>query len=386
LGSRFGKVTQIISALCSITGIIYFAGWEIAITQSGLESLVKFSEWNSSVVWSVAIFSFVGIALLYSVLGGQKINSILNPIFNRIKFFLFGLIVIAIIYVVYAKGELSFELLVPNFSVALLSIGIIGFITNILFNFFWQFVDNTSWQTISSSSPISSGLKKLLPRTSVGVLFAYLLGTLLGALLRFIPELNSDNILGSFATIFNSEIAWIFILSFIILLLLSMMSLVDGLGLSISQSFIVDLGIGNKVKQKIKKISRLQLARLCTIIAVIFAAFGVRLILNAFGVSIFDFVYILIVAQLSLIGTVLVGLMFPNKNISYMWVSIIGSLFVGISANILGGVLKMDWLIDAAGTITILTSIFIAVLIYFTNMPAPNKRFGVSRGVCSGTL
>ncbi|SEH97652.1 hypothetical protein [Akkermansia glycaniphila] len=365
LGSKFGRTTRIISALCSIIGIVYFTGWEIAITLNGVESLASFSDLGNSVNWPIITTLIVMTALFYTVLGGVKANSIINPILNAVKLFLLCGVVCTMLWIVYDKEQLSVGLFVPDFDLSILKLGVIAFITNIIFNLSWQFVDNSSWQTISSSNNDIAGLKKLLPRTSIGVLFAYILGTILGVTLRVIPDLNSDNILGNLALMCSSRYSFLLPLSMIVLLLFSMMSLVDGLGLSVSQTIMVDLRITNKCKKVITSISPMQLARFFTILSGIFAAWGVSFILNILGINIFDFVYIFIVIQLSLLGPVLVGLLFKFRNIQFIWVSIVISCVVGISANVFGGLWKISWLLDAAGTITTLTSILVAFSMYW---------------------
>lgn len=365
LGCKFGKATQIISALCSIVGILYFTGWEIAITLAGLESLASFSVFGGQIDWSIVTILIVGVTLVYTVTGGQKTNSIVNPILNAVKLLLLVGIVVVFFWQTHDKGQLSMKLLVPEFKSSILNLGVVAFITNIIFNLSWQFVDNSSWQTISSSNNDPAGLKKLLPRVSIGVLFAYILGTLIGATLRVIPDLNSDTILGSMSLVYSGKYSYLLTLSVVVLLLFSMMSLIDGLGLSVAQSSIVDLGIGHKTNRTIKKIQPLQLARFFTILAGIFAVWGVKLILSALGCDIFDFVYVFIVVQLSLLGPVLTGLLFNSIKTPFIWISIIISLIVGIGTNVLGGVWKVSWLLDAAGTITALTSALIAFIIHW---------------------
>ena len=45
---------------------------------------------------TVLVIGVVGVALVYTVVGGQKINSIVNPVFNAIKLILLGIVVIAL--------------------------------------------------------------------------------------------------------------------------------------------------------------------------------------------------------------------------------------------------------------------------------------------------
>ena len=140
-----------------------------------------------------------------------------------------------------------------------------------------------------------------------------------------------------------------------------MMSLIDGISLSVSQSLMIDVGLEKLLARANQRQTGLQFARVVTILSGIFAAWGVRFVLNFLGSSIFDFVYILIVAQLSLLGPVLVGLLFKSRRVQHMWLGIAVGLIFGVSTNIIGGVFGVNWLMDASGTIAALTSTMASV-------------------------
>jgi len=355
LGCKFGRATQFIASICSIIGIIYFAGWEIAITKSGIDSLLIGIDINmNTIVLSLVVCS----ALLYVGIGGRKADGIADSIFNSIKYILLAIVVFILAIRMVNTPNLDISVMFPKFSTAVAAIGLLGFITNFIFNLSWQFIDNSSWQSISSGDKSEkNNAKGSLLMASKGVFFAYILSTILGVFLRQVSDLNSDNILGgikAFAenTSFDGKVILVCAVS--LLLISSMVSLIDGIGLSVAQTVLVDLRI------RTKKNSFL-MVRLFTIAAGVFSALGVQTILNFIGANIFDFVYIFIVVQLSLLGPVLIGLLSKNKNVRYIWCSIIFGVVAGIFASVGGKMWHLSWLSEAAGTISAITSTLTAI-------------------------
>jgi Na+/proline symporter len=360
LGCRFGYVTRIIASLCSIIGLLYFAGWEIAIAKSGVESLFLGAgmDINSGLPFIVVITTLI--AILYTTVGGKKANGYVDFVLNIAKFVLLGVVVLALGKGIMLSANSTDTVLLPSIFSAIGSIGVVGFITNMLFNVSWQFVDNSSWQSVISGNQKEDNVaKKSLISASKGIFISYILGTALGVFLRGVPNLNSDNILGGIAS--SGVVSIGIVISLIVLLLISMVSLIDGIGLSVAQSFLVDLNLG----KKFKKLNGFAIARVLTVVAGIFAAWGIQLILGFFGKSTFDFVYIFIVAQLSLLGTVLVGLLSMSTNSKYIWISILVGITGGFSASILGGLFELEALSEAAGTISAVSSVLVALLCTF---------------------
>jgi Na+/proline symporter len=359
---RFGKVSCKIASVFSIVGVVYFAGWEIAIAKSGLDSFLISAGINSSLGAPIIFGIIIILALLYSSIGGQKANGYADTVFNYFKYLL--LFVVAFILLKSAMSSISdANIQLPSFSRAIGEIGVFGFITNIVLNISWQFVDNTSWQSISScetSNPKST--KYAMIKAGAGVFVSYLLGTTLGVLLRPIPNLNSDNIIGGLTQL-NGMSSGV-MLCIVIILLVSMISLINGVGLSVSQTLLVDLRI--PISKLRKKSNVLQVARITTIVAGIFAAWGVQFILGLLGTNVFSFVYIFIIAQLSLLGVVLVGLLTKRKSLYGIWISIILGAIAGICATIVGNIFNIAWLSEAAGTFTTFVAT-VSSLIYMSS-------------------
>ena len=358
LGVKFGKSVRVISAICSILGLLYFMGWEIAIAQTGVESL-PFTNIN----WGFIIGIFIMIAIAYTFINGRKLVGIVDTVLNTLKILLFVFIVITLGITLGTSGNLSFQLIVPPFSELIAVLGLLGLITNTVFNLSWQFVDNSSWQSISSTAEDDkSGAKKSLLGASVGVFFTVeLLGTLLGAFLRVKTGLNSDNILGAVYMSMNGNLANIINISIVALLLLSMVSLIDNTTLSVAQSIVSDLGLFKKNIDNKK--FKLNIVRAITVIMGFTAAWGVREFINVLGGSIFDFVYVFVVLQLSLLGSILVGLISKRENTKYMGLSIVLSLILGFIFSIVGTITGRTEFVDAAGTVAAISSIVFAFII-----------------------
>ena len=362
LSCHFGSIAKKVAAICSCIGLLYFAGWEIAIAKSGLDSFTMTSEMGKSWVWSVLLLVMICIALLYTVIGGQRANGYVNLIMNRIKAVLLVAIGLGIFYTLSNYNQFSYDILIPDFTDALKSIGLTGLITNIFINISWQFVDNSSWQIISSGRDAGIGtISASLKRTGLQIFLIYAVETFLGASLRGISGLDSDNVLSGIVYIIGGQGNIFFVLCIVILLLLSMMSLIDGMSLSVAQTIMVDLNFGEIIK-KIKPNcqSGIQTARIITLFLGALAAWGIQFVLAGFGKSIFDFVYVFTIVQLSLIGPIIMGLVFQPKYIPRMWVSIIISLILGFLLNILGNAYSISWLCDIAGTVTAVSSFAIS--------------------------
>jgi hypothetical protein len=236
----------------------------------------------------------------------------------------------------------------------------LGLVTTLIFNLTWQFVDNSTWQSISSSADRGPTQVARTLRLTAIVVFATigLFGSLLGAGLRGIAGLDSSNILSSAA---QSVPGFTPILSIalIVLVAVSIISLIDGVILAVAQSTLVDLEILGLKRRRMS----LGAARMAVVVAGLVAAWGVNQVVAWFGGSVFDFAYVLIVAQLTLFGPVIVALSSRKRVVSRrpVWLAIVISGIVGISASVVGGSFGIGVLVDGAGTLTTVTSVVIAL-------------------------
>lgn len=376
LSCHFGTTVKKVSAICSCVGLLYFTGWEIAIAKSSLESFVEQSAFGRPWLWSTLIVVTVLIALLYTVVGGQRANGYVNLVVNRVKIALLGIVIISIIYALHSGTNFTTSVEMPSFSSAIKNIGLVGLITNIFINFFWQFVDNSSWQIISAGCVSeNSNSDKALIRAGCRIFLIYAGETFIGASLRSISGLDSNSILSGLPHILGALGSKVIIPCIVILVLLSMMSLVDGMALSVAQTFMIDLKIDRKANPSSdNRQSSIDFARVLTAALGVLGAMGIQVMLFCFGKSIFDFVYVFTLVQLSLIGPVIVGLVFRPQYIPRMWSSIVISLVLGFSFSILSAVCGVQWIGDAAATVTAICSLLISFLLYMINAKG-NKPF-----------
>lgn len=367
LSCLFGPVTKKLAAICSIVGLLYFTGWEIAIAKSGLEASALSPKVSSPYTWSILVALVVCIALLYTVVGGQHANGFANLIMNKIKLILLVIIAVTVLFTLNNGGQITAVTLIPSFSEAIRNIGVAGLITNVLLNLSWQFVDNSSWQIISLGCETGQySANRALKRTAIQIFAIYGVETLLGASLRGLSGLDSDNILSGIIYIVGTYGNFLGFCA-ISLILLSMMSLIDGMSLSVAQTIMVDLDFG-KILNRVcptQSSSSLRTARVVTLLLGALAAWGIQFLLEGLGSSIFDFVYIFTIVQLGLIGPVIFGLTFSPRHIPKVWVSIAVPIAIGFLMNILGGIWGVSWLSDIAGAVTATSSFVICLMLYW---------------------
>ena len=366
LSCHFGPSVKRVSAICSCVGLLYFTGWEVAVTKSNLEVFSIQFFLGETWIWSLLLIAVVCVALLYTIIGGQQANGWVNAVVNRIRFILLGIIVLGILNVLCAGKQPILNMLLPRFGVAIKNLGVAGLVTNIFINLSWQFVDNSSWQILSSGRMSrADDTCKSLKRTALIVLIVYAAETFLGAALRGVSGLNSENILSGIIYIIGKKGAMLIAVTTVILLLLSLMSLVDGMSLSVAHTIMVDLNfLNNTNRLRRHKLPGIQTARMVTLLLGILAAWGVQYILGSIGKNVFDFVYIFTVAQLSLIGPILIGLVLRPQCVFNMWIGIVVSLIIGIALNVYSNLSGILWIGDMAGATTAMSSLGIGLLLY----------------------
>lgn len=364
LGTKFGKSTRRVAALCSIIGITYFAGWEVAVARSSLSSLATLPGNTHLGIWHNLMLAILGMvilaAIIYTSVWGRRVSGRVNLFLNAIKISCLIFISAALFGSVAANHGLTSSLFLPSFKQAIFSLGIVGFVTNIIFNLSWQFVDNSSWQSICSLGKRGRSGAQTIRLAGIGTLLTVNgMGAVLGALLRGNNAIDSTNAL-SYVVGMTSHLKISALLAMIVILALSAMSLFDAAILSISQALLVDLNIRWTAGKK----TSLTHARLATLLVGIVAAWGISLIIRVLGGSIFNFVYIVILAQLSLVGPVLVGLL-SSRRIKGMWLAIVLSLLGGAIATIIGTVTNNQSLLQVAGAITAIVSLVTAIVLYW---------------------
>jgi hypothetical protein len=359
LGQRFGRATRRVAAVCSIIGLTYFVGWEVSIARVTLAGFASTGS-TTSFQWLVVRASvFIGIAaaiaILYSSLFGRRADAHANRVLNVLKStLLIGIVaVLAVAAALSSHSSLGHELL-PPLNKAVTAVGAVGLLTSLLFNLAWQFVDNSSWQSFNSGKAADpQTMTKDLGRTA---LWAFItvngLGTLAGALMRGVNDVTSNNILVRMSAVVP-RFGGVLAVAICILVFASMISLIDVIILAITQALVVDVGVFGRKISVVRKMH----ARVVVLAVGALAAWGVQAWVNWLGGSIFNFVYIVVIAQLSLSGPVLVGLIKGSRSHSFMWLIILCSGLVGVVSSVIGSALSISVLVDGAGALTVAISI-----------------------------
>jgi len=373
LQTRYGTATRRIAALCSVAGIAYFAGWEIAVARNSLQSLATLSGGAHAQLWqNLSIGLLVAVivaAIAYTSAWGRRASGTVNVYLNAIKVTCLGIVGI-LLAVATTRHGLSGHLLPPPFSQAVLGVGVVGLLTNIIFNITWQFVDNSSWQSVSSNGSRSEPeVSQTIKQAGIWTLITVNgVGTLIGALMRSNSAVDSTNALG-YAVTMSTTLQWVALVAMVVLLALSAMSLFDGAILSVSQSILVDL----RAKMAGDKQITLLHARIATLVIGVIAAWGISLLIHALGGSIFNLVYIVIIAQLALAGPVIVGLLSPIR-VRGMWAAIVLGLAAGMVSTVVGTVQDNQTLLQAAGTVTTAASVIVSVCLLVIQRRINHKR------------
>jgi hypothetical protein len=373
LGSRFDTATRVVAGICSLVGMMYLMGWEVGISKSTLSGLLSFdstmsvAQANAGSAWLTS--GIVLGCLLYTVLGGLRGNAVADKFLNVAKILIVLVLTCFVIYRLHHATNLSLWAgLFPSFEAAMTNMGIWGFVTNIAFNVTWQFVDTSSWQSIIAGEQESeSDTIGNLKWSGLSIFIAPgLLGTLLGAALVGTSGVSSDNVISIIATLVPPFDG---LSLFLIVALVSacVMSLLDGLFLASAYTLVIDIFHPSstlaQVESDPEKSERILLAvRTSLILLAIASSWGVSLLLEVLNLSLFQFVYVVIITQLALIGPILVGITTTRIARLPLWLSITISLIVGFGSVLFGAVHQLQWMVDGAGTFTIASSILFAFL------------------------
>lgn len=373
LGKKFGFATKIVAAICSLVGIMYLMGWEIGIGEATITALLASSnDLPPERITSAASLLIIGIVsgtLLFTVLGGLKGNASADKLLNLLKIIVIGFLSYLLLQRFFSLENVSFvNAMFPSYETLQEKLGVWGLITSIIFNLTWQFVDNSSWQSIIAGGETNkketawnlkmSGLTIFL---TVGIL-----GTLIGIALANIPDITPDNILTQAVQILP-EYKTLMTLGMFILITACVMSLLDGLFLASALTLVIDIFQSRKnsiwTQDDYNPGKKLIIVRLLLILIAAMAMWGVKFILYITGANLFDFVFIIIISQLALFGPIIIGLATDRTSKYSMWLPIVIALITGFGLIIVGTKYELKYLIDGAGTFTILASLISALLV-----------------------
>ena len=374
LGKKFGHVTKVIAAFCTLVGFIYLMGWELEIGTSSIRSLISLdNELTLEKAQSVTDFIIMGIVLgtiFYTLWGGMKGNALVDQLLNFIKILVIVFLTILLMNRFIKINNINLLVSIfPSLDTMKQNLGIFGLMTNIIFNLAWQFIDNSSWQSIiAGSDPTQMQSSKNL-RISGFVIFLTigLIGTFFGISLANTEDITPDNILAQAVGLLPQYKEFVTI-AMIVMIAACVMSLLDGLFLSSTYTLTMDIipllnksGIINYSNQLN---TNLWVIRLFLLFIAIAATWGIKFIFKITGANLFDFVYIVIITQLALFGPVIIALVTNRLSVKFMWVSIVIALLFGFGSIAVGTIFQYKFIIDGAGTFTLFSSIIFSLLIY----------------------
>ena len=340
ISSQFGVNAGKIAAIATVIGFTMQVGWELIVGTALFSSV---SPHNKELKY-LLIFALAGIGGIYTIAGGLKGNLKANIFQNWFG----GLAMMTIIFfLIFIKPDVTRGIQWGSLSDLFFNIGIVGFITNAVFSLSWQFVDMTNWQNLAAGKEGSSP-KKALWWSAVWVLFfPGVVGTVLGMLIRNVPNLSPDNI---FEYIVNSISAYPVLLIFLSAgFIAAMLSTIDGLMLASGQVVTWDLTHHNKILKllflKKAEVNADTLAEEKKVINItrywifglgIFGSFLFSWITISTGTNIFDLVYIVVGAQMVLLPSVLSILFGKNEKKRYGFASILSGLITVLLLDFIG--------------------------------------------------
>jgi len=371
LGDDFGKVTRLVAGVCSLVGMMYMIGWETEIARRTIGTLLTAgpAQTPPEAAASAGLLAIgvVVACLLYTVLGGLKGNALADKVLNATK-------VVCLLVIVAVLGRAASATPGFSWSGALFSsrdsfftyMGWFGLATNLVFNLSWQFVDASSWQSViagSSSKPTDARDNLVASAVAIFVMPG-LIGTLFGIVLHGTENITADNIVARASMIGAATVP---VLSVVcaVMIIASVMSLLDGMFLASAFTLIVDIRHPSQSLMELedtplKAEVLLTKARLAIAVIATVAAIGVHKLMSLLGVSVFDFVYILIITQISLLGPILVALKRKRNGPVAMWLPILVAIVAGFSSAWVGTHGGDQRWADAAGSVSALSSVALA--------------------------
>jgi hypothetical protein len=369
LGRRYGTGTRVVAAFCSLAGMIYLVGWEVGIARgvftSFFETMPGAPLGGVSSQGEIFIVGIVLVTLAYTASGGLTGNAKINLGLNAAKLILtFVLIGFSVVHLYGLAGDSWAESAFPSFGSALSQLGLWGILTNVLFNLSWQFVDNSSWQSIIGGSRAEPRSVQKNLKWSGAVIFMTigLLGTALGIGVSALEGLTPEQVLVQAAVSIpaNVEVVMAILVG---LVAVCVMSLVDGMLLACALTAIGDILPATRFGSRMSDVQKLRAVRFTLVVSAVIAVWGIDVLIRWTGGTIFDFVYIVVITQLSLLGPV-VFCWVKGRGSRWMWIAIPSGLAIGFGAAIIGVTTSRQYLVDGAGTFTILASCLTAGFIH----------------------
>ena len=366
IAGRFGSGAGIAAAAASIIGFTILIGWEAVVGASILKNV-------SGVERSVYLALPVALALvasLYSSMAGLRGNAYINAAQNLFKVFV--LLGAGCVLVWSTKGGWTTFWTAPSASIgpvtAIAALGGGALLANLAFSLFWQTVDMSVWQSLSATEP-SNRVRAAGAAVVLVLVFPGLVGSIIGIALSDIPHVppagvTDGNILNRFGEAITA-IPGLGVLLFAAFAA-AMLSTIDGYAMAAAQAGTWDITHRKAVSELLARGPHeepqpedktvVAASRFYLMAVAVVGAVGVMALVE-WGISLFDLVYIVVIAQMSLVGPVVLCIRHPEGGkYRYGVLPILLSLAVGagmVAARSIGYENLFVW----APVGTILTSI-----------------------------
>lgn len=315
IGVQFNQATQRTAAIASVIGFSLLIGWEVSVGVSLFNGLIGGGIWFSVLLSYMLVFA----SILYTTQSGLRGNVRVNTINNGLK--TIGLLtpLCAIVFLVpQSRAAIlswsSYKLSTSDTSASVQSLTIIGLIVNLCFSFCWQMVDMSVWQNLAATRAAArKGISVLVASALLAFLFPGVVGTVMGVALTSTPELTSDNII--FAFYEKSVAASALGVCFLVACGCAILTTIDGYSLAVGQAFTWDIWGGSEARKLIADGADrestaadwliVQRGRAVVLVSTLVGTSVVIGLIHGFAKSVFDVVYFVIIAQMSLVPLML---------------------------------------------------------------------------------
>lgn len=336
IGVRFGEGAKRVAAVSSTIGFAVLIGWEAVVGSTVLQNLSG----DNQVLYIALPLALVIISSLYTGSGGLRGNAYINALQNALK--IIALIWAAILLFDMAGGASGVSAAPVAGLTAAAAAALLGgaaLWANMTFSAFWQVVDMSVWQNLSGTPAEKRRFAVLVSAVAVFI-FPGLIGTVIGVSLSSLQPLGvtDTNVLNQVLVALSGDpfVATLLVAAFAA----SMLSTIDGYSLAGAQAATWDVIFPKKVKGLLSKgpirtaepDDRRVIAwgRAIVLILALTGASGVMGLVIYGEVSLFDLVYAVVVAQMSLVGPVVYSLLIPSgRLLRFGALPVIGGLGVG---------------------------------------------------------
>lgn len=369
IASKFGSKAGTLAAIASVLGFSILIGWEVVVGATVLGNVANFDP--SLAFWLPALFAIFGAG--YTALGGVRGNARVNFVQNIVKSAVLLVGFGCLIYVAKNADAFSAASSKVNIWTAAETLGGWALGANLAFSLFWQIVDMSNWQNLSATKVDGkSDRRSIVIAAGIVFLFPGLIGTVIGIALSGLPVasgLTDTNILNGFVNALES-IPFIGIALFAAFAA-AMLSTMDGYALAASQAVSWDLvkkktvsdllPLGPDRLASAEDASVIYTSRVSMFVLAGLAAFCMGNLVVSGLVGLFDLVYLVVIAQMSLVGPVLASLFGNHNSVASRlgWTPIAFALVAGYASALLG---KVGWS-EAFYTFSPVVTIFISCLV-----------------------